>query len=186
MMRTSSARSSTARTRARTAFLGVALALALLTGAAACSDRVPTLEERAVALNRQFMCPICDGQTLDQSRSQLAEQMKQLIREKLAAGETEEQIKAYFAAPDRYGLAVLAAPPASGFNLTLWALPPVLAAAGAVGVFFILRSMKRRGSAAAPAPAGEAALAPYLERVDRELGLSSGETARGDARTRKA
>jgi cytochrome c-type biogenesis protein CcmH len=143
---------------------------------AACSGREPTLEERAVALDRQLMCPVCEGQTLDESRSQLAEQMKQLIREKLSAGETGEQIKAYFADPARYGLAVLASPPASGFNLTLWVVPPALAAAGAAGVVLILRGMRRRAAPGAARPEAETDTAPlgeYLDKVDHDLGLSN-------------
>ncbi len=151
--------------------LGVAGLGAL--GSAACSTRVPTLEERAVALDRQLMCPICDGQTLDESQSQLAQQMKQVIREKLAQGETEDQIKAYFSSPDRYGPAVLAAPPASGFNLVLWALPPALTIVGLGGLFLLIRAMRVR-SRPAGVRAGDLMLATYLEQVDRELGLAKG------------
>ena len=154
----------------------VVAALMALIVITACSGRDPTLEERAVALDRQLMCPVCDGQTLDQSRSQLAQQMKQLIREKLSAGETGEQIKAYFADPARYGLVVLASPPASGFNLTLWVVPPALAAAGAAGVVLILRRMRRRVAPEAARPQAEADtayLGEYLEQVDQDLGLSA-------------
>lgn len=153
----------------------VTAALMALVVIAACSDRVPTLEERAVALDRQLMCPVCDGQTLDESRSQLAQQMKTVIREKLAAGETGEQIKAYFADPARYGLVVLASPPAHGFTLTLWVVPPALAAAGAAGVVLILRAMRRRaapGPARPDAEADTASLGEYLGQVDQDLGLS--------------
>lgn len=161
---------------------GMIAALMAMVVIAGCSSREPTLEERAVALDRQLMCPVCQGQTLDESRSQLAEQMKELVREKLAAGEDEVQIKAYFADPARYGSAVLASPPATGFNLTLWAVPPALAAAGAAGVVLILRGMRRKSApgAALPEAAGTALLGEYLSQVDRDLGLSAGSAVRAE------
>lgn len=147
-------------------------ALLAVTVFAACSGRTPTLEERAVALDRQIMCPICDGQTLDESRSDLAGQMRLVIREKLADGEDEEQIRAYFSDPGRYGVIVLASPPASGFNLALWVLPPVAAALGAGALFLIMWDRRRKAAATAVAPVeAERDLSPYLERVDSDLGL---------------
>jgi cytochrome c-type biogenesis protein CcmH len=159
-----------------TTWLGCRLALAVIAClllVTACSSHAPTLEERAVELDRQLMCPVCDGQTLDESRSQLAQQMKQVIREKLAAGESEEDIKAYFSSPERYGTAVLAVPPASGFNAVLWFLPPVALAAGAACLYFVVRAMRRRTPRQAAATNGDqAALTPYLIEVDRDLGLA--------------
>ncbi len=117
------------------------------------------------------MCPVCDGQTLDESQSELSRQMRQVLRERLAAGDTDQQVKDYFSDPGRYGLAVLAAPPPSGFNVVLWVLPGALAVAGAAGVIFLVRSTRRRASAVAvPADSGQA-LTPYLRKVDEELGL---------------
>ena len=127
------------------------------------------------------MCPICDGQTLDESRSDLAGQMRQVIREKLAAGEDEEQIKAYFSDPGRYGVIVLASPPASGFNLALWALPPVAAVIGAGTLFLIVWDRRRRAAATATPLEAGGDLSPYLERVDRELGLNNQAMPGGDA-----
>ncbi len=149
------------------------LALAAVALAVACTGRAPTVEERAVALDRQIMCPICDGQTLDESRSGLAGQMRQVIREKLAAGEDEEQIRAYFSDPGRYGVIVLASPPASGFNLALWILPPVAALVGAGTLFLIVWHRRRAAETAAAPLEAERDLSPYLEQVDRELGLKS-------------
>jgi cytochrome c-type biogenesis protein CcmH len=153
------------------AFALIFAVAAVMLAAAGCSGREPTLEERAVALDRQLMCPVCEGQTLDESRSELAQQMKRLIREKLTAGESEEQIKAYFADPARYGLVVLAAPPASGFGIALWVLPPVAAVVAAGTLFLIMWDRKRRAAPEAAVTADEGHLAPYLDRVDEDLGL---------------
>ena len=165
------------------------LALFAVATAAACSSRIPSLEARAVALDRQIMCPICDGQTLDESRSGLAGQMREVIREKLAAGESEEQIRAYFSDPGRYGVFVLASPPASGFNLALWVLPPVAAAAAAGTLYLIMWGKRRRAAAEAAPVEAERDLSQYLERVDSDLGLkglvepgASGVSARREER----
>ena len=80
-------------------WLGLLAAIAI-----ACASREATIDERAYALDRQLMCPVCDGQTVDQSNAQVSLDMKGVIREKLRAGESENEILDYFAA--RYGDAV--------------------------------------------------------------------------------
>lgn len=107
----------------------VALA-AQAAGAEALDDRV-----RAVA--SRLMCPVCEGRTVADSTSQLAAQMRALIRERLARGEAEEEVVQYFV--DRYGPSVLAAPPPRGSGLALWALPVLLVAAGAAYVLVRFR-----------------------------------------------
>ena len=106
---------------------GLVLFLCLVFGflaaiAVACAGQEATLEERAYALDRQLMCPVCDGQTVDQSNAQVSLDMKGVIREKLRAGESEDEILEYFAA--RYGDAVLASPPTTGFSVVVWVVPP--------------------------------------------------------------
>ncbi len=116
------------------------------------------------------MCPICAGQTLDHSNSALALQMKALLREKLAAGDSEEEIKAYFSSPDRYGLSVLASPPVSGFNIALWAIPGAATVVGLGGLYFILRQMRKRVTGhGGHANDDSARLASYLDAAGREL-----------------
>ena len=157
--------------------IAVGVLLVLFSLAAACSSSERTVEERAQSLYRQLMCPICPGETIDQSQVQVAKDMRLIVREKLEAGETEDEIKAYFV--DAYkdsDLSILASPPASGFNLLIWIVPPI-GLAGALGaLYLVLREMSRRGSVSVIAGGGPAmdatdeALAPYLEAVDREMG----------------
>ena len=66
------------------------------------------LDPRAMALYRELKCPVCQT-SLEASETQIAHDMKKVIRDKLAAGESPDQIKAYFL--DRYGEAILVAPP---------------------------------------------------------------------------
>ncbi len=134
----------------------------------ACGGPEPTLEERAYALDRQLMCPVCDGQTVDQSNAQVSLDMKEVIREKLKAGESEDEILDYFSA--RYGDAVLASPPASGFSAVVWIVPPAVLLLGAALLAVVMRRMKKRDTGERHS---DAELGDYLAQVDRELGLDN-------------
>jgi cytochrome c-type biogenesis protein CcmH len=115
-------------------------------------------------LEAELVCPTCKT-TLDQSNSPVAQRMKAFIRARIAAGDSEAQIKARLVGD--FGPAVLAEPPKSGFDLLAWVLPLAGLAAGAVVVGALAwRWSNAREPAAAEAPA----LDPELERrVDDEL-----------------
>ena len=119
-------------------------------------------------LEAELVCPTCDT-TLDQSNAPVAQRMKQLIRQHIAAGWTEAEIKADLV--DQFGPGVLAEPPKSGFDLLAWLLPLGLLVGGGIGVGVVAWGWSRRRDAAAAAaegPGGE--LDPELERrVDAEL-----------------
>ena len=150
------------------------LCLTLLAATAiACTSHEATLEERAYALDRQLMCPVCDGQTVDQSNAQVSLDMKGVIREKMRAGESEDEILDYFAA--RYGDAVLASPPTTGFSIVVWIVPPAALLLSVAFLAVVMRRMKKRET---KVEATDAELGDYLAQVDRELGLdNAGETA---------
>ena len=117
-------------------------------------------------LEAELVCPTCDT-TLDQSNAPVAQRMKQLIRQHLAAGWTEAEIKADLV--DQFGPGVLAEPPKSGFDLLAWLLPLGLLGAGALGVGVVAWGWSRRRDAAREG-AASAALDPELERrLDAEL-----------------
>ena len=139
--------------------LVVAVAL-LVVPAARASEQHPTLSE----LEGEVMCPVC-GTTLDQSNSPAAEQIKRLIKQRIAAGDTRSRIKSRLVA--EYGQAILAAPERKGFGLLAWWLPIVgiLAAALLVGAGAWRWSHARDGDL----PPGSR-LDPALERrLDDEL-----------------
>jgi cytochrome c-type biogenesis protein CcmH len=118
-------------------------------------------------LEAELVCPTCDT-TLDQSNAPIAQRMKQLIRQHIAAGWTEERIKADLV--DQFGPGVLAEPPKSGFDLLAWLLPLGLLVAGALGVGVIAWGWSRRRDDPAEEAAGERPLDPELERrLDAEL-----------------
>ena len=107
-------------------FLFVLVAL-LLVPAARASERHPSLAE----LEGEVMCPVCET-TLDQSSSPAAQQIKRLIANRIAAGDTKSQIKARLVS--EYGQAILAAPEHKGFGLLAWWLPIVGIAAAATAL----------------------------------------------------
>jgi len=114
-------------------------------------------------LEAEFVCPTCKT-TLDQSDSPIARRMKQVIRNSLAEGKTEAQIRDQLVA--QFGPAVVAEPPKKGFDLLAWLVPLGILAGGAVGVGAIAWGWRRR-RADEPPPAP---LDPALERrVDAEL-----------------
>ncbi len=83
----------------------------------------PTLDERVHDVASQIQCPVCNGESVADSPSALAAQMRGVIRQKLEQGESEQQVIQYFEA--RYGDTILESPPVSGFTTLIW-LPPVL------------------------------------------------------------
>ncbi|MGI8479893.1 MAG: cytochrome c-type biogenesis protein, partial [Gaiellaceae bacterium] len=81
----------------------------------------------AAELEAELVCPVCET-TLDQSDAPVAQRMKAFIRERIAAGDTEQEIKDALVA--EFGSGVLATPPKSGFGLLAWLLPLGALAAG--------------------------------------------------------
>lgn len=145
----------------------LALAAALLMAAPAAAAP-PTLAD----LEDEVVCPTCET-TLEMSNSPVAERMRAFIRERIAAGDSKEEIKAKLV--DQFGEAVLAAPPKRGFNLLAWLLPLTGLVVGLAALALLARRWVRSRGDAEPAaavasPNGRARLDPELERrVDEEL-----------------
>ena len=150
--------------------LALVAALAVLLLAAACggeSDEPPTLAQ----LEKKFICPTCQT-TLELSNAPIAERMREFIRERIAAGDSEKEIEKALVA--QFGEAVLASPPKEGFNLLAWVLPLAGGAIAVAAVAVALRRWSRERAPATPAAAGPP-LDPELERrVDEELARFDG------------
>lgn len=84
----------------------------------------PVLEERARALSAGLRCPVCKNESIDESNAQLAAELRLVVRDRLTAGDTDEEVVQYLVA--RYGEYVLLRPTAEGANLILWLAAPVL------------------------------------------------------------
>ena len=143
-----------------------------------------SLEKRAQGIGRSLMCPVCPNETIEQSLVALAHDMRAIVREKLAAGESREEILQYFV--DVYDIGVLAEPPKKGFSLTIWLVPPIVALMGGVVLLFAVRGLRRRptGPLQPEGYAQEGDLESYLARVDADLqeGLVEGEGADSSSR----
>jgi cytochrome c-type biogenesis protein CcmH len=135
------------------------VALAVATPVALASETRPTLQD----LEDEVMCPVCPGETLEQSSSPAAQQVERFISVRVQAGDTKSEIKDKLVS--QYGPRILAAPPKEGFDLLAWVLP----IAGAIVAALVLGFAAWRWSRKDPPPP-EAALDPELERrLDREL-----------------
>ena len=92
----------------------------------------PVLEERARILSQGLRCPVCRNESIDESNAILAKELRIVLRERLIAGDTDQQAVDFMVT--RYGEFVLLRPDASGVNLILWlAAPGLLIAALGVG-----------------------------------------------------
>src|SRR3989304_8021418 len=118
-----------------------------------------------------LMCPVCQGQTVGESNSELATQMRAIIKQKLEEGESKEEIIAYFV--NRYGETILGAPPTKGANLLIWILPALAIVFGGAGIaIFLHKSKSEKGKEKTKEMLNEPrvqAESKYLEKLDEEL-----------------
>ena len=95
------------------------------------------LEAQTTAVASTLRCPVCQGESIQDSPSDLARQMRSVVRDRLRAGETPDQVKAYFAS--KYGEWILLEPTMKGLNIMLYAIPVLLVVGGLVLVAFLVR-----------------------------------------------
>jgi len=145
--------------------LALFLAGSALAKEAAPASPDPALEKRAVALEKQLRCLVCQNETIADSRAELAMDLKKEIREKLKAGMSEKQIKQYLVA--RYGDFVLYKPPVMATTVPLWYGPFALLLAAVAGLFYYI--LRRRRSVAAQ-PLSEAEQARVRALLDSSEG----------------
>ena len=100
----------------------------------------PSRQDRLAALSDRLACPVCNGQSIADSPAQTAREMRAIAADKLAAGESEDDIIAFFVAA--YGDSVVVDAPPSGRTLPLWIAPTVVL----VGGLALMGSRLRRES----------------------------------------
>jgi cytochrome c-type biogenesis protein CcmH len=110
------------------------------------------LDDDARRIGKQLQCPICSGASVADSPSDLAGQMRNVIRTKLQAGETDQQIIDYFV--ERYGDGVLIEPPRRGIGLVVWAAPLAMLLIGGVLLWRLAQSWLRPRPPHPLAPSG--------------------------------
>jgi cytochrome c-type biogenesis protein CcmH len=139
-----------------------AVAVSMVPAGAVLPDEVlddPVLEERARALSAQLRCLVCQNQSIDDSNAALARELRILLRERLVAGDTDQEILDYLV--DRYGQFVLLKPQFNAFTALLWAAPVLLLVGGGI---LAVRTIRRRS-----ASAGSADLSPEEERRLKQI-----------------
>jgi cytochrome c-type biogenesis protein CcmH len=95
-----------------------------------------SIDDQVKEIAYLLMCPVCQGQSVGESNSNLAHDMRDIIRKQLEEGKSKEEILAYFV--NSYGESILASPPAKGINWLLWLLPGVAIVFGGLGIILFL------------------------------------------------
>ena len=108
----------------------------------------PAKEARARELSRELRCMVCQNQSIDDSDAPLARDLRLLVRERIAGGDSDNQVIDFLVA--RYGEFVLLKPRLSPHTLVLWLLPPLALAGGGLALWFYSRRRANAGSAADP------------------------------------
>ena len=108
----------------------------------------PAKEARARELSRELRCMVCQNQSIDDSDAPLARDLRLLVRERIAGGDSDSQVINFLVA--RYGEFVLLKPRLSPHTLLLWLLPPLALIGGGLALWFYSRRRANAGSAADP------------------------------------
>jgi cytochrome c-type biogenesis protein CcmH len=106
----------------------------------------PELEARARALGRELRCVVCQNQSIDDSNAELAQDFRRIVRERVVAGESDDEIRRYMV--ERYGEFVLLKPPVTAGTIILWGGPFAVLLLGA-GIAVMTARRKREGGEAA-------------------------------------
>ncbi len=143
------------------------LALLLVSGALAQDpDPSTPTDDQVNAIASQLYCPVCENIPLDVCGTQACAQWRDLIREKLAQGWSEGEIKQYFA--DQYGDRVLATPPLRGLNWLIYIVPPL---AILIGAFILYRALRAWTQPVSKVEADKSSTPSdeYISRLEEEL-----------------
>ena len=110
----------------------------------------PKLEARARAISAGLRCLVCQNQSIDDSKAELARDLRLLVRERLKAGRSDEQVRDFLV--ERYGNFILLKPPFDLETILLWGMPALVLAVGATALLFGWR----RPQSVRPAPLSQA------------------------------
>lgn len=154
----------------RTVLAALLLALAVPALAQEAQLPDPALEQRVRDLSREIRCVVCQSQSIAESDADIARDMRVLIREQVAAGRSDQEIRDYLVA--RYGDFVLFEPPFKASTYALWIGPFALLGAALIGVVFFFR--RRIAAPGAAAPLSESERRRVAEILKGEEGREGG------------
>lgn len=123
------------RFRRSAAFAAVATLLVVLLGATFAQSG--DLDQQVFEIARQLRCPVCVSESVADSSSRVAIEMREVIQQQLEEGRTEAEVLAFF--QDRYGDWILQEPPRRGIHLLVWLLPVIVAVIGAGTLAWFVR-----------------------------------------------
>jgi cytochrome c-type biogenesis protein CcmH len=113
----------------------------------------PVLEERAREISKELRCLVCQNQSIDDSNAGLARDLRVLVRERLTAGDSDEEVMSYVV--DRYGDFVLLRPPVRPGTYALWFGPVLIFVVAGLGLTLFFRRRRANVVTAAPPPLTE-------------------------------
>ncbi|MBI0434816.1 cytochrome c-type biogenesis protein [Roseomonas sp. KE0001] len=151
----------------------LALALVLASGLSGAARAVglpsemlrdPAQEARAREIGRELRCLVCQNQSIEDSEADLARDLRRIVRERVAMGESDRQVMDYV--HDRYGDFVLLRPPVTWATALLWGMPVLAVGGGALAILLVRR---RRGAVPEAPPLSEAERA-RLAALEDEAG----------------
>ena len=115
----------------------------------------PAIETRARDISKGLRCLVCQNQSIDESDADLAHDIRRLVRERLKAGDSDDQVRAFLVA--RYGDWILLDPPFNLRTALLWMAPGLIVISGAAGIFLAMRHRKAAVPELTPAEADRVA-----------------------------
>ena len=157
----------------------IAIAVAAIVGAVwfyvfSFTSPQQTLDQQARNVGEQLKCPVCQGESVADSSSSIAQQMRGIIRQQLQEGKSEQQIIQYF--QERYGNQIVWSPQWQGFAIMAWLVPMLLVLGGFVLLLFVLRDWHNAvplaistANEAELSNIDERELARYRARLEQEL-----------------
>ena len=146
------------RTMLRRPTFIIPVAVVLLVGAvwlvtAISAAQPKTLDQRTLEVAQQIQCPVCNGESVADSPSLKAAEMRSVIRQQLGEGRSEQQVLDYFRGV--YGNDILESPPQQGFTSLIWLMPALMLLAGVVAVVTVAREWQRQARLATATQARE-------------------------------
>jgi cytochrome c-type biogenesis protein CcmH len=138
--------------------------------AVSAQETIPSsiTDDEVNAIAKQLYCPVCENIPLDVCGTQACEQWRELIRDKLAQGWNEDEIKEYFVL--QYGDRVLAEPPPRGFNWLVYLVPPVVFLAGVIILYRGIQSWRQMEASEGDRISEPATpIDDYVSRLEEEL-----------------
>jgi len=153
------------------AFLAIAMAVAPGAALAVNPSEMladPALEARAEAIGNTLRCLVCQNESIEASDADLAHDLRVLVRERLKAGDTDDEVRQYIV--DRYGEFVLLQPVLAPHTLVLWLAAPALIVIGGLILFVVARRRRLPPAeelSAEEVEALESLVSPQVEPIDK-------------------